>query len=455
MSRLPIRVRLTLVFALAMAVVLVLAGWLVYMRVGGDLGARARPEPALTCAGRLGARPPRRLAGVDERHARRAAASRSPRCVEPNGARARCDGAAAATRRCSRAASSPARGTSRSSSNRAVGARAGRAGAAAARSASRASSARRRQRRAENRAETLGSLRTRVPHRRAARAAARVARRLRARRRGAASDRGDAAPRAGDLRLVARRAAARPAHARRGRPARRRRSTRCSPGSSDGLARERRFVADASHELRTPLALLKTELELALRAAVRRKSSRPAIGRPRRRPTGSPASRTTFCCSPARSRGGCRSGSSRSTRGDAARAPSRSASRGSGRAGRSTAEARDALVVAADRLRLEQALGNMVDNAVPPRRRRRHAPRGTQERFGRAARPGRRRRLPGGLPRACVRALQPRGRRRRRGQQRSRAGDRRDDRRRTRRRRTGGKPDGGGADVWIELPSRA
>ena len=32
-----------------------------------------------------------------------------------------------------------------------------------------------------------------------------------------------------------------------------------------GLARERRFVADASHELRTPLALLETELELALR----------------------------------------------------------------------------------------------------------------------------------------------------------------------------------------------
>jgi heavy metal sensor kinase len=32
-----------------------------------------------------------------------------------------------------------------------------------------------------------------------------------------------------------------------------------------GLARERRFVAEASHELRTPLSLLKTELELALR----------------------------------------------------------------------------------------------------------------------------------------------------------------------------------------------
>jgi heavy metal sensor kinase len=32
-----------------------------------------------------------------------------------------------------------------------------------------------------------------------------------------------------------------------------------------GVRRERRFVADASHELRTPLALLQTELELALR----------------------------------------------------------------------------------------------------------------------------------------------------------------------------------------------
>jgi two-component system, OmpR family, sensor kinase len=37
-------------------------------------------------------------------------------------------------------------------------------------------------------------------------------------------------------------------------------------GRIDGaLARERGFVADASHELRTPLAILKTELELALR----------------------------------------------------------------------------------------------------------------------------------------------------------------------------------------------
>ena len=39
MNRLPIRARLTLVFALAMAVVLLLAGSLVYVRVAGNLSA--------------------------------------------------------------------------------------------------------------------------------------------------------------------------------------------------------------------------------------------------------------------------------------------------------------------------------------------------------------------------------------------------------------------------------
>jgi two-component system OmpR family sensor kinase len=43
------------------------------------------------------------------------------------------------------------------------------------------------------------------------------------------------------------------------------------------LERERRFVADASHELRTPLAVLKTELEGALRAGDAGPEARAAI----------------------------------------------------------------------------------------------------------------------------------------------------------------------------------
>ena len=46
---------------------------------------------------------------------------------------------------------------------------------------------------------------------------------------------------------------------------------------ADGLARERRFVADASHELRTPLALLRTELELALRRGRTREELEAAL----------------------------------------------------------------------------------------------------------------------------------------------------------------------------------
>jgi signal transduction histidine kinase len=44
------------------------------------------------------------------------------------------------------------------------------------------------------------------------------------------------------------------------------------------LEHERRFVADASHELRTPLALLKAELELALRRPRTAEELREAVG---------------------------------------------------------------------------------------------------------------------------------------------------------------------------------
>jgi two-component system, OmpR family, sensor kinase len=133
---------------------------------------------------------------------------------------------------------------------------------------------------------------------------------------------------------------------------------------ADGLARERRFVADASHELRTPLALLKTQLELALRrsrsteeleAAIRGAAedterlsriaddllllARAEQGRvPLRRELVDVADVMETVAGRFRSR-------------------SESESRDL------SVAADDPLVISADRTLLEQALGNMVDNA--------------------------------------------------------------------------------------------
>jgi two-component system OmpR family sensor kinase len=133
----------------------------------------------------------------------------------------------------------------------------------------------------------------------------------------------------------------------------------------DGVARERNFVTDASHELRTPLALLKTELELALRqersATELEQALRSAAAETDR--LGRIANDLLLL---ARSENGRLplqleavdlAGVLKTVR-------ERFSSRvdASGRA--ISVEPNAARVVTADRLRLEQALGNMVDNAV-------------------------------------------------------------------------------------------
>jgi signal transduction histidine kinase len=127
----------------------------------------------------------------------------------------------------------------------------------------------------------------------------------------------------------------------------------------EGLARERRFVSDASHELRTPLALLKTELELALREGRSPDQLRAAIE--------SAAGETDRLARIAddllllaRSEQGHLQLQLEPL--DSAELLHTVAQRFS-RSGDVSVEA-DGGTLDGDRLRLEQALGNLVDNAV-------------------------------------------------------------------------------------------
>ena len=133
----------------------------------------------------------------------------------------------------------------------------------------------------------------------------------------------------------------------------------------DGLARERRFVADASHELRTPLAQLKTELELALRHERSPDELRRAI-RSAADETDRLARIADDLLLLARSEQGRLPLRLEQT--DVSDLMATVAVRFAPRA---AAEARElsvaddeSLVVRVDRLRLEQALANMVDNAL-------------------------------------------------------------------------------------------
>jgi two-component system, OmpR family, sensor kinase len=129
--------------------------------------------------------------------------------------------------------------------------------------------------------------------------------------------------------------------------------------------RERAFVSDASHELRTPLAILRTELELALRGHATRDELEDAV-----RSAAEETERLNQLADDllviARS--------------DQGRLPVRPADidadslltgvahrfSARARAERRTlrAESADGLTLTADRARLEQALANMVDNAL-------------------------------------------------------------------------------------------
>ncbi len=131
------------------------------------------------------------------------------------------------------------------------------------------------------------------------------------------------------------------------------------------LEHERRFVADASHELRTPLSLLKAELELALR--------RPRSADELRAAVGSAAEETDrltllaedllFMARSDQDVLGLRIETV--DVGELARATAdRFAARASSMERRVAVDVPTDTEVRADRLRLEQALRNLVDNAL-------------------------------------------------------------------------------------------
>ena len=133
----------------------------------------------------------------------------------------------------------------------------------------------------------------------------------------------------------------------------------------DALARERSFVADAGHELRTPLALLRTELELALRHSGSAEELREAVRRSSQE-VDRMAQLAEDLLLLARSLGG--ELPLRVETLDAADLLTSVASRFEWRAQAGSrpivTSQPGGLRLQGDRLRLEQALGNLVDNAL-------------------------------------------------------------------------------------------
>lgn len=133
----------------------------------------------------------------------------------------------------------------------------------------------------------------------------------------------------------------------------------------EAFARERAFVADASHELRTPLAILKGELELALRDASDAEAFREAVT--------SAAEETDRLVQLAEdlliiARSDQGELAIRRARVDTAelleRVRERFARRATEHGVALDVAPTSSLVIDADGLRLEQALGNLVDNAL-------------------------------------------------------------------------------------------
>ncbi len=133
----------------------------------------------------------------------------------------------------------------------------------------------------------------------------------------------------------------------------------------EALAHERAFVADASHELRTPLAILRTELELALAEGRSPEELRAALASAAEETDRLTQLSEDLLTIAQTERGKLPLQLARLDLAEALDGVERRfARRAEERGRRIEVVAPSSLVLAADRLRLDQAIGSMVDNAL-------------------------------------------------------------------------------------------
>jgi signal transduction histidine kinase len=133
----------------------------------------------------------------------------------------------------------------------------------------------------------------------------------------------------------------------------------------EALEHERAFVADASHELRTPLAILRTELELALAAGRSPEELRAALASAAEETDRLTQLSEDLLTIAQTERGELPLRLERLKLGDLFEGVSRRFARRAEEGGRKiVVSAPSSLVIGADRLRLDQAVGSMVDNAL-------------------------------------------------------------------------------------------
>jgi two-component system OmpR family sensor kinase len=132
----------------------------------------------------------------------------------------------------------------------------------------------------------------------------------------------------------------------------------------EAFEHERAFVADASHELRTPLAILRTELELALAAGRSPDELRSALASAAEETDRLTQLTEDLLTIAQTERGDLPLRLARTDLAETLTGVKRRFSRRAEDAGRSIEAGPAAFELDADRLRLDQAVGSMVDNAL-------------------------------------------------------------------------------------------